>query len=263
MATQLSAYASIEGQLGLRVALCEPDPAVRAQLRNAIDADPLLIVAAESYSWQECEACLDDVVPELLIVRSELLPSDWNLRGASDQFQPVVIALRTTLSFPGRENALRIPADPRAIKASLDRAVRDVYERKAKQLLFLVDRYVKGSRSASACATVLRVEDDHGLVDLRTETIFSILAARKNVWIRSIHGKYMLREPIHEMSERLDPRWFVRIHRSVIINLRHIDRASLFGDKPTHIALSDGSRYPVGPSYRDALAVALRQDTAA
>ena len=263
MATQLSAYASFEGQLGLRVALCEPDPAVRAQLRNAIDADPLLVVAAESHSWYECEACLDDVVPELLIVRSELLPADWNLHGTPDQFRPVVIALHTTLSFPGQENALRVPADPRAIKASLDRAVRDVYERKAKQLLFLVDRYVKGSHTASTCATVLRVERDEELVDLRTETIFSILAARKNVWIRSIHGKFLLREPIHEMSERLDPRWFVRIHRSVIINLRHIDRASLSTEKPTHVVLTDCSRYPVGPSYRDALAEALRQDTAA
>ena len=257
MATQLSACISVGSQLGLRVALCEPDQAVRAQLRAAIDADPLLVFAAESSNWMECETCLDDVVPELLIVRSELLPDDWNLRSAGDHFQPVVIELRTTLSFPSQENVLRVPAEPHAVKSSLDRAVRDVYERKAKQLLFLVDRYVQGSRAASPYKAVLKVEREGSLFDLRTENIVSVLAARKYVWIRSTAGKFMLREPIHEMSERLDPCYFVRIHRSVIINLRHIDRTSPLSEKPSEVVLTDGSRYPVGPSYRDALQQAM------
>ena len=257
MATQLSAHISLGSQLGLRVALCEPDPAVQAQLRAAIDGDPLLVLAAESNSWAECESCLDDVVPELLIVRSELLPFDWNLRSAADNFKPVVIARRTTLSFPSQENVLPVPADPRAIKAALDRAVRDVYERKAKQLLFLVDRYVQGSGAASPYKTVLKVEREGAFHDLRTENIVSVLAARKYVWIRSTAGKFMLREPIHEMGERLDPSLFVRIHRSVIINLRHVDRTSAISARPSHVVLTDGSRYPVGPSYRDALEQAI------
>lgn len=257
MATQLSAYISVGSQLGLRVALCEPDPAVCAQLRMAIDADPLLVLAVEANSWGECEACLDDVVPELLIVRSELLPVDWNARSAADSFQPVVIELRTTLSFPGEKNVLRVPADPRAVKSALDRGVRDVYERKAKQLLFLVDRYVQGSRAASPFKAVVKVEREGAFFDLRTENIVSVLAARKYVWIRSTAGKYMLREPIHEMGERLDPRVFVRIHRSIIINLRHIDRTCSLAEKLSYVFLTDGSRYPVGPSYRESLQQAI------
>lgn len=257
MATQLSAYVSVGSQLGLRVALCEPDPAVRAQLRDAIDADPLLVLAAESSSWEECAECLEEVVPELLMVRSELLPVDRNVRDAGDHFQPVVIELRTTLSFPGDHNVLRVPPDRRAIKACLDSAVRDVYERKAKQLLFLVDRYVQGSRAVSPYKSVVQVQRDGTRFDLRTENIFAVLAARKNVWIRSADGKFMLGESIQEMSERLDPCRFARIHRSVIINLRHIDQTRPISGKPTYIVLTDGSRYPVGPSYRDALQQAL------
>lgn len=257
MATQISVYAPLEDQLGLRVAVCEPDSAVRAQLRAAIDADPLLVLAAESHRWADCEACLDEVVPELLIVRSELLPADWSGRDI-ESFTPVVIALRTTLSFPGDHKALRVPADARAIKATLDRAVREVYQRKAEQLLFLVDKYVQGSRAASPYKTALQVERDGTSFDLSSKDIFSVVAARKHVWIRSTQGEFLLREPIHEVSERLDPRWFVRIHRSVTINLRHLDENSRATEKSSYVLLSNGARYPVGPSYREALAEALR-----
>ena len=257
MATQISAYAALEDQLGLRVAVCEPDPAVRAQLRAAIDADPLLVLAAESHRWADCEACLDEVVPELLIVRSELLPSDWSGRDV-ESFAPVVIALRTTLSFPGDHQALRVPADAPTIKATLDRAVHEVYQRKAEQLLFLVDRYVQGSQAVSPYKTVLRVEHDGMFFDLSSKDILSISAARKHVWIRSTQGEFLLREPIHEVSERLDPRWFVRIHRSVIVNLRYLDANSPVTEKSSYVLLGNGARYPVGPNYREALAEALR-----
>jgi two-component system LytT family response regulator len=258
MATQMSAYASLDSKhTGIRVALCEPDPAIRAQVRAAIDNDPLLILAAESQNWDECETCVDSVVPELLIVRSELIPSDWSSR-SSEHFQPVVVPLCTTLTFPGPErNDLHVPADPQTIKATLDRAVRDIYDRKAKQLLFLVDRYVAGSQSLAVYKTFIQAECDGHPIDLHTEGIVSIVAARKHVSVHSTTGRFLLREPIHRVAGDLDPAMFVRIHRSIIVNVRHINRAMPIGGKPFEVVLNDGSRFRVGPNYRDALAKAL------
>ncbi len=258
----MSAYASFESrQAGIRVAVCEPNSAIRAQLRAVIDSDPLLILAGESHSWADCEACLEEMVPELLIARSDLIPSDWRSRIDRDSFLPVVISLRPTTTFPNggrRYNDLRVPAEPPIIKTSLDRAVRDVYERKAKQLLYLVDRYVAGSQWLSPYKTFLQVERDGNRIDLYTDSIVSIVAARKHVSIHSTNGHFMLREPIHQIASRLDPGFFVRIHRSIIINLRQIDRSMLLTAQSSEVFLSDGSRYRVGPNYREALADALR-----
>ena len=254
----MSAYTSLDSKhTGIRVALCEPDPAIRAQVRAAVDGDQLLILAAESQNWNECEACLDSVVPELLIVRSELIPADWNSR-SSDHFQPVVVPLQTTLTFPNSQrNDLHVPADPQTIKATLDRAVRDIYDRKAKQLLFLVDRYVAGSQSLATYKTFIQAECDGHPIDLQVDKVISIVAARKHVSVHSTTGRFLLREPIHRVAGDLDPAMFVRIHRSIIVNVRHINRAMPVGAKPFEVVLNDGSRYRVGPNYRDALADAL------
>ncbi len=254
----MSAYASYGArQNGIRVTLCEPDPGVRAQLRVAIENDPLLILAGESQNWADCEACLDETVPELLIARAELIPVDWSSRSC-DRFQPVVIALRTTLSFPAEEcNIIRIPADLHTIKTALDHAVREIYDRKAKQLLYLVDRYVSGSQSTSPYKAFIQVETDGYAIDLQTDSIEAVVAARKHVIIHSRNGNFTLREPIRQIAARLDPHLFIRIHRSVIINIRQIDRSVPLDEKSSYVVLNDGSRYPIGPNYRSTAAKAL------
>ncbi|HZP22218.1 MAG TPA: LytTR family DNA-binding domain-containing protein [Terriglobales bacterium] len=263
MATQMSAYVSLSArQSGIRVTLCEPDPAIRAQIRTVIDSDPLLVLAGESNSWSGCRECLQESVPELLIVRSELIPIDWQCRHEFDSFLPVVIAVRTTLAFATGDrqcNELRFPADAHAIKLSLDRAVRDIYDRKAKQLLYLVERYVSAATPAAQYNASLQAERDGLSVDLRIDSILAIVAARKHVSVFSTDGHFRMREPIHRLAGRLDPRMFVRIHRSVIINVRHIDRSHTNLSISSRIVLSDGSNYRIGPNYREAVAAALSE----
>jgi len=256
MATHMSTYPSFAARAaGIRVIVCEPDVALRSQLRSVIDSDPLLVLAAESRNWAECAAGLDEVVPELLIIRSELIPLDWSSRCHHDSFLPVVIALKSGFDTEDNQscNVLPVPARPDAIRSSLNQAVNDIYDRKAKQLLYLVDRYVAASQEHPAHKSILKVERDGQLLDLPTEKIMSVIAARKCVSLHSTAGRFMLREPIHLVATKLDARFFVRIHRSIIINCRHLDRLASLASKLSVVVLSDGSRYSVGGSYRDAL----------
>jgi two-component system, LytTR family, response regulator len=262
MATHMSAYPPFASRpaAGIRVIVCEPDSHVREQLRRFIDADPVLTLAAESRDWAECVIDLDEFVPELLIVRSNLVPPEWRERAGFDNF-PVVIALRSDLTSERRDlQHLLLPllANPDAVTGMLTRAVRDIYDRKAKQLLYLVDRYVTGSKSVSGYRSALRVEGDGEAFELPTDKIMSIVAARKCVVVHAVHGQFMLREPIHQVATKLDPGVFVRIHRSIIVNREQLDRKTLLSPKTSHVILVNGTRYPVGPNYRDTLANAIK-----
>ena len=249
----------------IRAMLCEPDPSIRVQLRELIDDDPLLTLANESRNWAECEKSMDELVPELLIARSDLIPAAWTARMNQDSFLPVVIALRNGLgpvAVEQQPNVLPMPADPEAVRRCLNQAVRQIYDRKAKQLLYLVEKYVAGSNATSGYKSVLRVERDGQPVDLRTDTIVSIIAARKSVSIQSMDARFFLREPIHVLAAQLDPHTFVRIHRSVVINRRYLDRTKSLSSRSSAVVLLDGSTYPIGPSYRDALRDASTSDAA-
>jgi len=60
--------------------------------------------------------------------------------------------------------------------------------------------------------------------------------------------KHLKQQTISSLEAALDPKTFVRIHRSYIVNLERVTRLEPYG-KDSHIAiLSDGSRLPVSRS---------------
>lgn len=68
---------------------------------------------------------------------------------------------------------------------------------------------------------------------------------------------YLLRETLTALAARLDPRTFLRIHRSTIVNLERVaELESLFAGEYV-VFLRDGTRLTAGRSYRAALQEAL------
>ena len=60
--------------------------------------------------------------------------------------------------------------------------------------------------------------------------------------------KYLKQQTISSLEASLDPKNFVRVHRSYLVNLERVSRLEPYG-KDSHIAiLSDGSRLPVSRS---------------
>ncbi|HKD83618.1 MAG TPA: LytTR family transcriptional regulator DNA-binding domain-containing protein [Terriglobales bacterium] len=241
---------------GIRVILCEPDQKLRAQLRWFIASDPLLILAAEPRDWVECAPVLEELIPELLIINTELMPDDWPAAVEHDSLAPMVITSgrRYRATAPSHIHLDATAADAESIRSALDRAVREIYNRKATQLLYLVNRYVTASETVVTYKSGLKVERDGEVFELDTERIMAVTAARKCVSIHSTDGTFLLREPIHSVASRLDPAKFIRIHRSVLINARHLNYRESASGKGLYAVLVDGTRYHVGPNYRDALA---------
>lgn len=254
MATSMLVQSSAAILSGIRVILCEPDGDTRRQLRSLIDMDSVLRVAAETTSWAECEAAMEELAPELVIARAELIPQDWDHRNTEDNFLPLLIELRSSVGptvVTGIRSVLPVPIVQESACECLDRALAEIYDRKAKQLLYLVDRYIAGSSSSPTYRPTLLAELEGRPIEIRIESILSIVAARKYVTIHTHSGRFLLREALHSLAGKLDPRIFVRIHRSIIINRTQLDEAIPITEKSTHIVLSNGVRYPIGPNYRD------------
>jgi len=240
----------------IRVVVCEPASETRAQLKMLIDSDPVLTLAAEARNWSACETALLDFIPDLLLVRSDLIPLDWATRHDQEGSLPVVIALREA-SSPGVGalgcNCLWVPAEPDAVRRCLNQAVKDTYDCKVRQLLFLVDRYIEASKLTSRYSGTVTVERDGQMVQLNTEKIISIVAARKGGSIHTRSGTFLLHEPLLVLAAKLDRRIFVRIHRSVIINRFYLDDSMPVTSKSSFVVMADGSKRPVGRNYRSAL----------
>jgi two-component system, LytTR family, response regulator len=73
-----------------------------------------------------------------------------------------------------------------------------------------------------------------------------------------LHGRaHLLRERMHHLEARLDPRRFVRIHRSAIVNIERVKELQPFFHGEYTVLLEDGTRLKLSRTYRDRLELLL------
>ncbi len=65
--------------------------------------------------------------------------------------------------------------------------------------------------------------------------------------------RYIIRESLQHLEERLDPEHFVRVHRSAIVRLSLVDTLLRSEGSDYEVQLKGGVRLPVGRSRREAL----------
>jgi two-component system LytT family response regulator len=71
-------------------------------------------------------------------------------------------------------------------------------------------------------------------------------------------GDHLVRGTLQEMEQRLDPRAFVRVHRSVIVNLDHVRKLEPYFHGEYTIHLRDGTRLTSSRGYSARLRDLLR-----
>jgi len=64
---------------------------------------------------------------------------------------------------------------------------------------------------------------------------------------------HLLRETMAHLAERLDPRGFLRVHRSFIVNLKYVKEVRREADGDSVVIMDSGQKVALGRSYRATL----------
>jgi two-component system, LytTR family, response regulator len=64
---------------------------------------------------------------------------------------------------------------------------------------------------------------------------------------------HLLRETMSHLEERLDPRGFLRVHRSFIVNLKYVKEVRREADGDSVVIMDSGHKVALGRSYRASL----------
>jgi hypothetical protein len=91
------------------------------------------------------------------------------------------------------------------------------------------------------------------LLKLRAEEVRLIRSAGNYSEIVGAGRSWLVRAPIGDLAARLLPRGFVRVHRQIVINSRHVRAVCRDARGRPAITLSGGETVTVGRSYRDRL----------
>ena len=65
--------------------------------------------------------------------------------------------------------------------------------------------------------------------------------------------RYLIRESMQHLEEKLDPEWFLRIHRSTIVNIERIQELQPWFHGDYVVLLRDGTKLTLSRGYRQKL----------
>jgi two-component system LytT family response regulator len=126
----------------------------------------------------------------------------------------------------------------------LDQALKRAKERIGKKPSAAPDQLAAAARSGEYAERIV-VKDGTRVHIFPAAKLDYAEAQDDYVALASDGKKYLKQQTISTLEASLDPKNFVRVHRSYLVNLERVSRLEPYG-KDSHIAiLSDGSRLPV------------------
>lgn len=208
--------------------IAEDEPLLRAQLRTRLaEAWPDLRIVAEAANGEEAQRQYDRHAPDVVFL---------------DIRMPVRSGLDVARSIAGRCHVVFVTAyDEYAVAAFEEGAVDYVLkpvtpERVAKLVARLKTRLAQAPLDIAALVARLAERDTGGPLRwiraslgaamklIPTEDVLYFQAEDKYTKVVTADGEALIKKPIKELYEALDPDTFWQIHRGTIVNLRAIAR---------------------------------------
>jgi two-component system LytT family response regulator len=251
--------------MSLRALIVDDEPLARERLKLLLADEADILVVGEARDGMEAIASLRADPIDLLFLDIQM-PGMTGLEVAIEvgaQHLPPTIFI--TAYQEHAVEAFRLaavdyltkPIERRRLKLALDRVRgnRAAFSALAMQarLSKLLEGFHQRTIPAFQPAQRLRVRDGDKDLIIPTYQVEWIEAAD---YYSSLHvGKrtYLLRESIADLSKRLDPGVFVRVHRSALVNLNFVQALYREGVQDGTLELTNGQRVKTSKAGRDRL----------
>jgi two-component system LytT family response regulator len=249
----------------LRAVIVDDEPLARDLLDALLAEHEDIQVVAKCQNGREAISCLQSKTADLLFLDVQM-PNidgfDVLERVGLEHLPPTVFVTAY------QEHAVRAfdvhavdyltkPVDAERLTTALKR----VREKLAAKIALLTQEQftamlsgLRNSEQSRSHPSRFLVKDGEKEILLPVEKIDWIEAAQYYCCLHTNGRQYMLRETISELDNRLDPKQFVRIHRSSIVNLDRIREIYRDGHGEGSIVLTDGMKLRMSKVGRQKLA---------
>jgi two-component system LytT family response regulator len=238
----------------IRAVVVDDEPIARRGLIALLGRHPDIQVVAECRSAAAAAAAIRDERPDLMFLDIQLPVADGftSTDGISSDALPIIVV---TTAYP--DHALRAyqhgaiaylvkPLAERDIDGALDRA----------RALMQARRTIV----PSDYTTRLAVRVDDGIEVVRAGDIDWIEADDDYARIHVANRSRLVRETIAELERSLDPKQFIRVHRSAIVNIDRVQAIKPLANGRYILVLTTGARIETSRARRSTLAAALGRE---
>ena len=263
MTKQISDQISKRGSI--RAIIVDDEPLARRKIRSLVRSDPEIEVVAECGNCPEAVAEIRRLNPDLVFLDVQMPGMDGFglLQTLSPNGPPFVVfvtaydhyALRA-FEFSAFDYLLK-PVDRKRFQLTIAKVKDRIRKDEFAEARTPGSRLPTAAHRGTSYLERLPIPADGRLVLLKTDDIDWIEASGKYVAVHAGPGKHLLREAIGAIESQLDPRKFIRIHRSFIVNIDRIQELQPWFHHEYRAVLKDGTRLTVSRSFKSHLASAL------
>ena len=256
----------------IRTLIVDDEPLARRNLRVLLEKDPQIEIVEECRNGREAVKAIDSLSPDLIfldIQMPEMDGFDVLTRVGPEHIHAIIFvtafdqyALKA-FDVHALDYLLK-PFDDDRFAHALERAKAQIEAREinrvSKRLLALLEERESkrnDSREQKGYLTRLMVKVSGRMVLLKIDEIDFIEADGNYVKLHVGRKTHLLREKMHDLEVQLDPAKFVRIHRSIIVNLDRIKELHPHLNGDYIVVLEDGRQLRLSRSRREQLEARL------
>jgi two-component system LytT family response regulator len=230
-----------------RVLIVDDEAPARRYLRQLLEAEPQVQVVGESANGAQGREQIRSLSPDIVFVDIQMPELDGfaMIEQVAGSRSPLFVFVTGYGEHAVKAFEIEAvdyvckPFDKERLEVSIERALR--------RLNATVPHVREGQ-----WLTRLSIKEEERIVFLPVEQILFIEAANKYVVIHTAAGSHILRQTIQGLEERLDPREFVRTHRSILVR-----KAAVRGLHPLFhgdyiVKLVNGAEVTLSRSFRGA-----------
>jgi two-component system, LytTR family, response regulator len=238
----------------IRVVIADEESTLRDRLRLLLAEETGVEIVAECTNAQQAIAAVKAHRPDLLLLDIEM-QCNAKLDGIAPEDAPIIIFTSVNgqdavRAFEARAlDFLLKPIDQRRLQAAIERTRTELLKahdhKLTHRILDLLDEARTGPQNER-----LVIKTGGRVVFVDTDEIAWVEAAGNYVEVNASSGRYLLREGIGSIAKRLDGNQFVRIHRSIIVNVRKIKELQPCNRGEYVVVLRDGKQLSCSRGYR-------------
>lgn len=249
--------------MGLRVLIADDEPVARRRIKRLLRAESDVDVVGEAGDGRTAVDAIRKHSPNLVFLDVQMPELDgFAVLGALGERPPAIIFVTAYDEYALRAfevhalDYLLKPFTRERFAAALYRAREEVSRPERgldARLTSLLERLTADLRYL----TRIPVRTGGRIRIVEAAEIDCVMAADNYVTIRAGGKEYLVRDTMDRLEQRLDPRKFVRIHRSTIVQLDRLRelQPSFHGD--FSVILRDGTRLTLSRTFRDRVAQLL------
>lgn len=243
----------------MRALLVDDEILARVAVRQALASHADIEVVGECGNVQEARQAVAALAPDLLFLDIQMPGGDgFRLLDAAHQAEALPLVVFTT-AFA--EHALKA-FDANAI----DYVLKPIDQPRFDQAMGRVRKHWQGLLAGKQASAAEGSKSYLKRISVQVGERSTVIPVAEIDWIRAddnyvrIHvggNTYLHRETLRHLHESLDPNHFLRIHRSIVVNMDRIREVHALFQGHAEVVLHDGTRLDLSRRFRGAARMAL------